>query len=678
MKQRLFLHRRCLCKALPAIAAAAALATVSPLLAQTPDTDTGTLVFGQRQQQEETPSLWLSPVTGVLDLRATQTNTNTSTDSGTDTHTHERLFEETLTLSTRGYVVHPNLVDLRFSITGGLEQDHFSNQDESGSSNGTIYGWDISATFLRNQSAPLTVYTRRSESFFDVPFGPTERTTATQSGAILDYRTSESYMQFEAYRQEETQSAFGDGGTDYSQTRDVIRGTGQSQLSSNQTLSWNFSLENAQYGSQGDDVQQQSASGSITHAANFGEGSRNSLVSSLVASKTSGDLPSDDFRWNEHLHLWHTPEFETNYDYTFERLSFENVSTDRNAAYMDARHRLYKSLVTTGRLRWEDLQTDGSSTRTYNAELDLNYRKNVPSGELLIDAQVGYERQTISGSGTNVVVDQPFSFTSLDPLQVNQPNTIPASILIRDAVTGRIFTEGIDYSVASTPLGPQITRILGGNITTSEPLLLSYDYEPLGANQIDTTTFALGSRYQITQGPLAGLTPYARFFGQDQSISGGIAEPNNVRDYTAGAYYTVRELTLRAEREWYNSTLFPYDAWRYEARLTHAVSADTNFITSAMYTDTQYHAPEQQTRSYSLSATLSHRFSTHLYGSIYATYANVDSSTGGRTQGIEEGLQANYDLHETRMYMRIRNSTLNSDATDQQFQFFQIGLTRTF
>ena len=531
---------------------------------------------------------------------------------------------------------------------------------------------------MRNQPAPVTLYSRRTDSTFNVPFGPTESVTTTTTGALVTYSTVESYAQLEAYHQEQTQSTFGSDNTTYAQTSDVFKGTGNSQISNNQSLNWNFDLENSSYDYGTGSSNQPSAGGSATHTATFGEGYRNSLTSGLSYSQVGGDFPTDNLRWNEHLHISHTPDFETNYDYTYQQLTYGNNTTQSQAAYVDARYQLYKSLTTIGRLRWEEASDSDVSTQTYSADLNLNYRKEVPSGMLFGDVNVGRQQEYINGSGSLVVAQEPIAFVGIDPVTVTQQNAIPASVLIRDVVSGRTYTAGTDYTVTPTGQGLQIDRVLGGNILAGRPLLLSYDYDSLNANEVTTNIYGTGWRYQFTKGPLAGLTPFARFAAQDQSVTGGTAQSNQVRDYTVGTSYQYKDLTITGQREWYKSTLYPYESWRGDARLNHRVADDTTLTAGVAINDTQYHDPEQHARSYAVSAGVSRQITTRLSISVYGAYADVKSDIGGETRGMEEGVEANWIYRDTKVYMRLRNATLNSNTADQNYQFFQVGLTRKF
>ncbi len=672
--KRLSFSRRLRALGLGAVAVAAVL--TSRAHAQTTQTEEGTIYFG-RQPQAEIPTFWVAPLRADLDLKATYTNSKTSSSSG-ETKITEKIFEETLTLYSQGFIVHPNLVDFRFSVTGGLSQVLVDTDQGSDSASGIIYGWDVSATLFRNQPGNLTLYSRRTESTTDIPFGATQHNTITTTGAVYNYHTVESSLQLEAFHEEETQAAFASDQSGLTNTRDVFRGNGDTHPSENQTLIWNFDIQHNTFDSGGNTSDDQAASGSVGHTVAFGDDKRSSLSSGLSYSRTNGTLDWRDLRWNEHLHLQHTPNFETNYDYTYEQLTFGSATTDRHAAWVDARHQLYKSLITYAHLRGDDVRSGDNATKTYNADLSLNYTKIVPYGLFLADARLGYQQQQIEGSGTLFVPNQPITFVGLDPVSVAQPNAIPASVLIRNALTNQTYVEGVDYTVTQTPLGLRIDRVLGGGILPGQPLLLSYEFNPPDANEVVTTTFGTGARYQIMKGPLAGLSPYARFLGQDQEVSGGTARPESIRDYIAGVDYQYSGLTLRAEREWYDSTLFPYDAWRYEARLSYTLSAETSGSASFVYSDIQYQEPPQKSRSYSLSASLSHRLTTELTASVYGAFADVRSDPGGRTQGAEEGMEINWYHRQTRVYMRLRNSTLETDTVRQDFQFLQVGLTRNF
>ena len=661
------------------IAAASLAVAALPLSAQTVPAaaDEDSLYFGKRQVAEE-PKFWLAPVHGDLTLMGTYTRSHESSSDGFDSTIKETHFEEALTLYTNGYIVHPNLVELHLSVTGGLDQDRLDDNGQSSTSNGTVYGWDVSATFLRNEAAPLTLYSRRTESMLDVPFGPTLTTTTTQTGASMIYRTVNSYAQLEAYHEEDTQSSMSLEDPGYTQKRDVITGNGNARLTENQQLNWNLDLQKNTYDTAGTTTDEQEATLGLNHTVNFGDGKRSNLNSSLSYQKQSGEITSEILRLDERMHLWHTPNFETNYEYAYEEeLNGANNGT-RQFASVDARHQLYRSLTTTGRLTYQDISSDETTIETYTASLNLNYQKQVPYGTLINDLLLTREQQDQSGSGTLSVVNQSQTFAGLDPITVTAPNAIPSSVILRDAVTGRVYQEGLDYTVSSTPLGLEIDRTLGGNILSGQPLFLNYDYDPLDATSITSDILALGSRYEINKGPLSGLTPYVRFLGQNQSISGGTATPNDIRDYILGVTYHVHDLTFMGQREWYDSTLFPFESWRGEARLSHNLSDSTSIASTSTLTDIQYHDPEEHTRSYAVNLSLSQRFSTRLSATIYAAYAHSDTDSGGQTVGVEEGLQADWTYRDTKVYIRVRNSTLNSDLNDRDFQFVQVGLTRHF
>lgn len=659
------------------LAAAAALCAAPVIAQEQPTTDdVGTIYFGQRRELD-VPKFWLAPPSAILDLEAIHTRTKTSSSGGTQ-KTTETLFQEELTLFTHGHIVHPNLVDLRLSVTGGLSQSQNDSGGQSGNTNGVIYGWNVDALFLRNEPSNYNVYSQRTQSTIDVPFGPTYSSTTTRTGAQYNHRSIDGYVHLEAVMEQIEQGGLGFADEDYAEDRYAFVGDGQKFLSDTQTLTWGFGLEEVTYGGTGSSSDEQSLHGSLGHSVDFGDDNRSSLSSGITYTQTTGGIDHHELNLAERLHLYHTPELETNYYYRFQQLTYGNGTANTHEAYMDARHKLYKSLETVGRLGAERREGENNTTDTYTADLYLNYRKKVPHGVLLADARSGYRVQQFDGSGSTLVPDQPVSFVDLDPIEVPQLGAVPESVLIRDAITGRTYISGIDYTVRDTPTGFEIDRVLGGNIIPGDPLLLSYTLDPLGTDQITTSSYGLGTRYQILDGPLAGFTPFARFYGQDQEISGGTAPQNNVRDYAAGLEYQTGDLQLRAEREWYNSTLYPFDAWRYEARYRHRLSSETSFTGNAVYTDTQYSDPDQSSQSLSLNGNVTRRISTRLYVSLYLSYARVESDPGGLTEGFEQGLEASWVHRKTKVYMRLRNSTLDSETSQQDFQYLQVGIRRYF
>ena len=107
------------------------------------------------------------------------------------------------------------------------------------------------------------------------------------------------------------------------------------------------------------------------------------------------------------------------------------------------------------------MDTGGNGqTQDWFAEIDFQYVKKVPLGEFQSTLFLGYNDRSVEGTQNPVtVVNQPFTFVDFLPIFIPGQTVTPSSIQLSDS-TGRIFTEGIDYTLQPFPTGVQVGATL--------------------------------------------------------------------------------------------------------------------------------------------------------------------------------------------------------------------------
>jgi hypothetical protein len=166
----------------------------------------GPIVFGEREKQ---PYFKLFDTRAWAEFRYRQFKNDIDPKNQPSTSFREDRFEETFTLETGGYIYHPNLVELNLAGTFGLRQDTQDNNGDKEDRDGFIYDYDLNATILRKEVAPVTLYTRRSEDVVNRQFGPSLDHTLSQTGAIWDIRSKNVPTRIEIFHSDEEESGFG-------------------------------------------------------------------------------------------------------------------------------------------------------------------------------------------------------------------------------------------------------------------------------------------------------------------------------------------------------------------------------------------------------------------------------------------------------------------------------------
>lgn len=655
------------------------------------------IVFGERKRP---PKFALAPLHGNVALVAQSTSTTRDYKLGEQTSSAESsslALYELLTLGSGAYFFHPNIVDMNFSGTLGFSQ---TSIDASGldtqDQNSTVYGWNVAASILRSSPYPSSVYTYRTESLVNQPFGETLKSTDTTYGGTLNINSRTLPTSFRLYRTETTQSSLTDT-PEFTIAQNVFEWQTEWRPTQYQSLSWSYyyggseqSIGALEPDGRGDSLTTDAQAAALSHYISFGPDHRYSLGSSGSISESTGLYDAQTLMWNENLTMVHSSTLSTDVTYWLNRNEYDTVEQQTQRAQARFRHRLYESLRTVGTAGVTQMDlSDDSQTQDIFADLELDYRKKIPRGLLL--GQVGLHYATKSSDSRSdelPVINQPFSFAdATTPIIINRPDIVPGSIVIKDnragPLKGQIFSPISDYQVTQFPGYVQIDRMPGGRIPfgIDNAVLMDYKLEPEPANDVTTTAFNLGLRYDIQEGALRGLSPYVRYYWQDQSLSASgptLLRADQVQDVTAGAEYRIGNLRVMGEYEVRDGTLLSFDAMRLRADYTHRLSMETVLNLNTAYAVTSFSEPADELTTLTATAAVSHQLSRRWSLSGGVTYLSTESDLGGETVGLEENVSLNWKYRQTEMYLQFRNSSLESDQQDQTFQYLQIGIRREF
>jgi hypothetical protein len=600
----------------------------------------------------------------------------------------EDLFTESLTLSTHGAIIHPNLVEFDASGTLDLRQRDFSasstvNGDLSSGGDDVSGQFDLHATILRNQMTSYTLIAQRAETTVNRDFGPTLIQTATTYAAGVEVKAKTVPMRALASH---TETSLDDpaGLQGFNSSQDSFVYGAQWNISPASHLSATYTYNNSdQKADLGVPVKFESNELNLFHNYTFGENQKDSFLSSLNYYNQSGDFATDRLRIEERLTLQHTDHFQTYYRYNFtedSRDSFDQTTHDVEAGF---RHQLYQSLTTSGSVGYTFQDVSGvEKTNEVYARLEFDYTKKVPLGTLGLNLTLNYDYRTSdSQGGTLQFFDQPFTFSEPQGIEIVQQNINPNSIVVKDPTGSRVFIPGIDYTVISAPDRTEIRRIIGGAIPPGGNVLVDYTAAALPSNTQSTYGFGLGGSYLIERGPLKGLLLYARYFSQDQSINSDQADqfiPESIRDTVIGARYRIGALTLSAEQQWHNSELAPFDSTRFNASYSKAVLANAYLTLTADYNIIHYGDIDDNVTYLNLTSSLDYELNQHWHIIGTAAYRDQKDSLFGNTTGYEEQLQLVWQQRQTTVNFLIRNVNLESDSQDSSYQAFQIVIRRSF
>ena len=597
------------------------------------------------------------------------------------TEVTELRFEESAGIKTRGYIVHPNLVDFKFDGVFGLTQSEFEFNGEKSNQNGTLSEFDFLAEILKLETTHYTAYARQTRDLIHQQFSPSLETTTTTYGGTVETLVHEVNMRLDAFHLESVQEGL--DLRDFTYAQNTVQFTGWTNPTQHQRLRWEYLYEGTDQQSEafGIDTQYDKHEVDVEHEWKFGERQRHHLDSELHYSDQTGDFPLERLTLTEQLRLQHTDAFRTDYLYRFQQQSRDEFDQDQHLFEAKFEHRLYRSLRTNGRVGAALFDSsDGAGTQELFANLDVEYEKIVPKGLLTLDAGLNFSQFHSDAHGGGVLIfDAAGTFQDPQPIIIFGQNINPNSIVITSP-TGILYADGKDYIINSAfPDRVEILRVPTGRIANGGAVLIDYELGPAEESDSTTSGFYVGGRYAIEQGPLKGLSFFTRYAAQTQEIDpeGSGVPVSDFTDFLYGTEYQWWSLTLRAEQQIHDAEIVPFDATRFIARLVHRMR-ETTVTGDASYSLIDYKEPVNRVELWTASAAVQHRLSRELQGTLSLVWRDQTDDLSGHTQGFEQQFELNWKHRQTEVFMLIRNSSFDSEDLNNDFQLFQVGIRREF
>lgn len=416
----------------------------------------------------------------------------------------EWLVSEELKIGADGWVYHPAL--LRFSIDLGLvfDQDFVETSGDSDLSqvDGTQESFDVNLQVLPDKPYPLSLFASQVHSEINSAFAARRTIDTLQYGAGLVLREL-AVGQWETparvlYRHLDT-STNGQFGTDRVSDEIEVTVDNESDRARNRLeYDWTFQESG---GDQNTRVYQRHhlrLSQELQLSRAWITDGR--LSSQLVATDTSDDFSARAVSLDEALKVQHSRMLSSNYGYG---MNFQDSGSNRqlsNRVYVGLSHQLYQSLNSSFTLSGAYTDSDLGAIVQADGAASFNYTKKIPWGRfgLRFSPVYAYQDEDLE-SGILTILGERIDVVIGIPLALNKLNVVESSIVVRDAKTNALFSEGVDYSVVVENRRTFLVVNPFGNIDAQSTPLLSvrYDYLREPARRFSTLTMVYGGNLQL-------------------------------------------------------------------------------------------------------------------------------------------------------------------------------------
>lgn len=494
----------------------------------------------------------LTDVTGSASLSSLQDRASVRSGNGLSASASTQADTRTaasLSVLTRSYVYHPNLLSLEVGFGGHLQRASFATESEGTRSDTTgaksLYDLSIRATILRDKPYTGVIYYEHLNP--SVSVGPAivilqENTRKGMQVALLAPLTPVP-LTFEFTRQRSLGSGSGrvlDDRTDrYALTAEApIQRIGTSRLR----------FDGTKLDSQSGSVDlpivrtaSSTVSAGLDTRLHFGPDDRYGVTNLLTYAKLQYDLgqgtPADrtDARAYLDARARHSPQWQSH-------ATVDAANTDQGAVRSRARSALAgttwwpaTALATMLELRTSQVDTREASSTDHGASVSADFQFPLAGGR----AQAGYAarysvRSQQASEPTTAVVGERHLLAGVSFVALDRAHVVPGSLRVSNEPRTQVYLEGRDYLVSVVGTQSRIQRIVTGDITDGQPVLADYSVETGGtfdSTQLDQTVnlhWSWSNRFSA----------YARWLDSSPRLSSGAPQfaLNTVRGATTGLH----------------------------------------------------------------------------------------------------------------------------------------------
>lgn len=566
-----------------------------------------------------------------------------------DTRSKETILEESLSLETKGYAFHPNVVEFGLGAVFGLVQEDFEDlidgRKRDVSNSGDLLEFNIEAQILKKRSYPMTVFAQRRRGIVPRPFLPSLESTSTNYGLTWQYVSKKIPMSLHfSHTDAKLSPLFISGEAEEEGRQKTTEFRLESDYHSSDYSTLSLIYEHKSVDEEPFALQYDADEVTLTHRVEMGDKHQHRLRSELNYLDQRGTTAIERVRWRENLRLKHSDSLQS--EFRFEALDRSFQGRSRNVPRVEERslrlsgslrHQLFLSQTMQLRMfaQKQEFEPDLDITR-WGGQFNFNYRKTNRWGVLYANYGLRLERIDHTGADrANEAIDEVHTFRDPAPITLGNRNIIVSSITLRALDRVTFYQRGRDFTVRTIGNLVEIERTPTGRIADGETVTVDYLFNLGGAFELDS----LAHNFGIRQNFEFGLTPYYRFEWQDQTVSsagdaGAIAE--DITAHVVGVEYQKSALRLFAEHEDRESTINPFARLHLGASYTHRFKSGAEMSLNTRWTDTSFDAPNSRdVKLLTVEGRHRHPITPTLTVEGSVLYREGEDSVVGDTDGVE-------------------------------------------
>ncbi|MES9971002.1 MAG: hypothetical protein ABW092_13290 [Candidatus Thiodiazotropha sp.] len=401
------------------------------------------------------------------------------------------ISSQELELESKGYIYHPNLVDMEMGVGVRFQNNEFEVDTGSNETEETLYSFFGNFNLLRHKPYPVYLHYSQRNPTVSVDLADSLTVEHRDYGAIfslekplvaypmkLRINHSDSSgksrgtlidseidnLQFNLYVDPSDRFT---GSLGLFQSRKKS-GSGSLELPIQNTMSEEFGLN---------------ASSSYLFGKEYAHRFDNNLY---YTSVESGHLDTrEDIHFTSYLELGHSKDFNTfyRYDINSTKYSETNIKTSNESLSANFLANLNEEITLSGGIDTSDEKNEGFDRNIHGVNSSIRYTTDL-SDHFAFNTTYSFSYKfnkqdsdvfQINRIGESHILD------GLSAVSLQNEFVVPGSVTVSNASRSQIYIEGIDYRLTVVGVETRIERLITGNIPDGETVLVDYGFESGGS-----------------------------------------------------------------------------------------------------------------------------------------------------------------------------------------------------
>jgi hypothetical protein len=484
-----------------------------------------------------------------------------------------------VSLYTTSYIGHPQLLqlDIGGEYNPGISQQTYTVSPDR-SEVLTFKKFYAKSTLFNNKPMSLSAHVNFSQDFINREYVTSLATDAKEWGLQYDFRNKILPLTASYSERDWAQKEIETGRTFLNQQNDLQISAGRSFTKFGDKNEIKFTrFEYFREDENNFQVYNLYDNAYLNNTIFFDKNKKVTLRSSINHLNQVGNLNQLRFQVFENLRvkLKKNLSLSGSYDYTANDQIVQKFNQHRIGAKLD--HRLYSSLTTN--LTYDKFITNHSAYDENNtwAGVSFRYRKKIPKGTLnLLYSYRRHFQNVVSNQDEPILItNEPHTLSDGQIELLERPYVIIPSVIVKDAAGVVIYQKDFDYFLFERGNGfVEIQRIPGGQIPNDGNISVDYLADQVGSYNFDAITWRFTAKVNLFK---RLIEVYYTVAGQDyENIEfQEILTLNYYSQNIYGVRIQVGPFSGGVERDLFNSTIVPYDKFRYFMNINGPIGKKT-------------------------------------------------------------------------------------------------------